>query len=154
MNVALLSIGKRMPDWVAQGCNEYSKRLPSQWRFQLREFPQARGDTAEVRMAAESKTLLNAIDQKSHVIALDNRGATWSTEQLTRQLQGWLENGKPLNFVIGGPDGLHSSIRSRANQLVSLSPLTFPHPMVRVILLEQLYRAHSLSNNHPYHRAG
>lgn len=154
MNVALLSIGKRMPDWVTLGCNEYSKRLPSQWRFQMREFAQARADTAELRMASESKTLLDAIDQKSHLVALDNRGALWSTEQLSKQLQGWLEIGKPLNFVIGGPDGLHDDIRARANQMVSLSPLTYPHPMVRVIWLEQLYRAHSLSSNHPYHRAG
>jgi len=154
MNVALLSIGKRMPDWVALGCNEYSKRLPSQWRFQLRELPQARADTAELRMAAERKTLLEAINPKSHVVALDNRGSSWSTEQLAEHLQRWLEIGKPLNFVIGGPDGLHDDIRSRANQLVSLSPLTFPHPLVRVIWLEQLYRAYSLSNNHPYHRAG
>lgn len=154
MSVALLSIGKRMPDWVAQGCNEYSKRLPSQWRFQLRELAQARAETAELRMAAESKTLFDAIDPKSHVVALDNRGAVWNTEQLAPRLQGWLEIGKPLNFVIGGPDGLHDDIRTRANQMVSLSALTFPHPMVRVIWLEQLYRAHSLSNNHPYHRAG
>ena len=154
MNVALLSIGKRMPRWVTEGCDEYSKRLPGQWRFQLREFAQSRANTAELRMAAESKTLLDAIDQKSHVVALDNRGASWTTEQLSRQLQVWLETGKPLNFVIGGADGLHDDCRTRADQLVSLSPLTFPHPMVRVIWLEQLYRAHSLANNHPYHRAG
>jgi len=132
-NFTLLSIGKRMPRWVTEGCDEYSKRLPGQWRFQLREFAQSRADTAELRMAAESKTLLDAIDQKSHVVALDNRGASWTTEQLSRQLQVWLETGKPLNFVIGGADGLHDDCRTRA---------------------EQLYRAHSLANNHPYHRAG
>lgn len=154
MSVALLSIGKRMPSWVEQGCNEYSKRLPAQWQFQLRELAQAKNDTAELRMAAESKTILAAIPHKSHLVALDNRGSTWTTEQLADQLQSWLELGKPLTFVIGGPDGLHDNVRTQANQLVSLSPLTFPHPMVRIIWLEQLYRAHSLLTNHPYHRAG
>jgi len=154
MSVALLSIGKRMPDWVSIGCNEYSKRLPSQWRFELKEFQQAKADTAELRMAAESKLLLNAVPEKSHLVALDNRGANWNTEQLAQQLQQWLEMGKPLTFMIGGPDGLHDDCRARANQLVSLSPFTFPHPMVRVIWLEQLYRAQSILNNHPYHRAG
>lgn len=153
MSVALLSVGKRMPDWVSQGCNEYSKRLPSQWRFELKEIQQAKADTPELRMAAESKLLLAALPSKSHLVALDNRGASWRTEQLAQQLQQWLEIGKPLSFMIGGPDGLHDDCRSRANQLVSLSPLTFPHPMVRVIWLEQLYRAQSILNNHPYHRA-
>lgn len=143
-----------MPDWVSSGCNEYAKRLPSQWRFQLREFAQSRGETAEIRMASEGKTLLDATAPKSHIVALDNRGANWTTEQLATQLQAWLELGKPINFLIGGPDGLHDDCRARSDQLVSLSPLTFPHPMVRVIWLEQLYRAHSLLNNHPYHRAG
>jgi len=154
MSVALLSIGKRMPDWVSMGCSEYSKRLPSQWRFELKEIQQAKADTAELRMAAESKLLLSAMPEKSHVVALDNRGVSWNTEQLAQQLQQWLEMGKPLTFVIGGPDGLHNDCRVRANQLVSLSPFTFPHPMVRVIWLEQLYRAHSILTNHPYHRAG
>ncbi len=154
MSVALLSIGKRMPDWVSTACNEYSKRLPTQWRFELRELQQAKADTAELRMAAESKLLLSAVPEKSHLVALDNRGATWSTEQLAEHLQRWLEIGKPLTFMIGGPDGLHGDCRERANQLVSLSPLTFPHPMVRIIWLEQLYRAQSILSNHPYHRAG
>ncbi len=153
MSVTLLSVGKRMPSWVEQGCSEYSKRLPSQWRFQIKELAQAKNETAELRMAAESKTILASVPNKSHTIALDNRGSNWSTEKLADQLQGWLELGKPLTFIIGGPDGLHDDVRSYANQLVSLSPLTFPHPMVRIIWLEQLYRAHSLLNNHPYHRA-
>ena len=154
MSVGLLSIGKRMPEWVTSGCDEYSKRLPSQWRFELKELNQSKADSPELRMQAESKLLLNALPDKSHVVALDKRGASLSTEQLAQQLQKWLEIGKPLRFIIGGPDGLHEDCRARANQMVSLSPLTYPHPMVRVIWLEQLYRAHSLLNNHPYHRAG
>ena len=143
-----------MPDWVTQGCQEYLKRFPKQWQFQLKELSQARGDTAELRMGSESKLLLDAITDKTHVVALDNRGSSWTTEQLAEQLQNWMEMGKPVSFLIGGPDGLHDDVRARANQTVSLSPLTFPHPMVRVIWLEQLYRAHSLLGNHPYHRAG
>lgn len=152
MAVTLLSIGKKMPNWVTTGCNEYQKRLPKQWRFELREFPQSKADTAERRMADESKLLVGAAD--GHVVALDNRGLAPSTEQLATSLQGWLELGKPLQFWIGGADGLHDDCRARANELVSLSALTFPHPMVRVIWLEQLYRAHSVLINHPYHRAG
>jgi len=154
MSFALLSVGKRMPLWVAQGCDEYAKRLPKQWQFQLREFAQSRGETAALRMEAESRILLDAVPEKAHVVGLDNRGESWSTERLAEELQRWLELGKPVNFLIGGPDGLHPNCRQRANQLVSLSALTFPHPMVRVIWLEQLYRAHSILQNHPYHRAG
>jgi 23S rRNA (pseudouridine1915-N3)-methyltransferase len=152
MAVTLLSIGKKMPNWVTTGCNEYQKRLPKQWQFELREFSQSKADTAERRMADESKLLIAAAD--GHVVALDNRGSAPSTEQLATSLQGWLELGKPLQFWIGGADGLHNDCRARANELVSLSALTFPHPMVRVIWLEQLYRAHSVLINHPYHRAG
>ncbi len=152
MGVTLLSIGKKMPNWVTTGCNEYQKRLPKQWRFELREFAQSKADTAERRMSDESKLLIGAAD--GHVVALDNRGAAPSTEQLATSLQSWLELGKPLQFWIGGADGLHDDCRARADELVSLSALTFPHPMVRVIWLEQLYRAHSVLINHPYHRAG
>jgi len=143
-----------MPDWITQGCNEYIKRLPKQWKFEVREIAQSRADTADGRMAAESKLLLEALGEKSFVIALDNRGPALSTEKLAVELQNWLAVGKPINFVIGGADGLHDDCRARADKLVSLSALTFPHPMVRVIWLEQLYRAHSISQNHPYHRAG
>jgi len=143
-----------MPHWVTEGCDEYIKRFPGHWRFELREFAQARGDTAAVRMAFESRTLLDAISDKAYVVSLDTQGKPCSTEQLAVNLRRWLELGKPLNFLIGGADGLHADCRKRSNEAIALSSLTFPHPLVRVIWLEQLYRAQSILQNHPYHRAG
>jgi len=118
------------------------------------EFGQSRAATADLRMAADSKSLLTAVADNAHVVALDNRGRSCSTEQLAEQLQRWLEMGKPVQFMIGGADGLHADCRDRADQLVSLSEFTFPHPLVRIIWLEQLYRAQSILMHHPYHRAG
>lgn len=142
-----------MPRWVEDASADYAKRLPGRWQYRVREFAQAQVDNCEVAMAREAAALCKAIPEKSHVIALDNLGKHWSTEQLATQLKNWQSLGKNLVFLIGGPDGLHTSCRERADQLWSLSPLTFPHPLVRVILVEQLYRAQSLLDNHPYHRA-
>jgi len=127
--------------------------MPRRWQFAVREFPQAQGDISDIIMAREADSLLDAIPDKAHVIALDNRGKSWSTEQVATQLASWQELGKSLVFLIGGADGLHPRCRDRADQMWSLSQLTFPHPLVRVVLVEQLYRAQSLLDNHPYHRA-
>ncbi len=142
-----------MPSWVQEGMLDYQKRLPAHWRFALREFPQAKASSAELGMAKESASLLDATPEQAHVIALDNLGSQWSTKQLSAQLEKWQGLGKPIVFYIGGPDGLHEDCRARSDQMWSLSDLTFPHPLVRIVLLEQLYRAHSLLINHPYHRA-
>lgn len=153
MQISVYAVGRKMPAWVQQASTDYVKRMPRRWQFTVREFPQAQGDTGDVIMAKEADALLDAIPEKAHVIALDNRGASWSTEQTAAHLASWQELGKSLIFLIGGADGLHPSCRARANQMWSLSPLTYPHPLVRVILVEQLYRAQSLLDNHPYHRA-
>lgn len=142
-----------MPDWVGLACADYTKRLPRRWRFAVREFAQAQGGSSEQIMARESDSLLSATPAKSHLVALDNRGSRWSTAQTADQLRAWQAMGKNVIFMIGGADGLHPDCRERADQLWSLSDLTFPHPLVRVILVEQLYRAQSLIDNHPYHRA-
>jgi len=142
-----------MPDWVQHGVGEYQKRLPKQWQFKLNEINQAGLNSAALNRSKESSAILGSIPSKAHIVALDNRGQSWSTEKLAAQLQLWQELGKPVSLLIGGPDGLDQNCIERANQLWSLSPLTFPHPLVRVIVVEQLYRAHSLLNNHPYHRA-
>ena len=142
-----------MPGWVEQASTDYSKRLPNRWKFQVREFQQAQGDSSDIIMSREADALLSAIPDKAHVVALDNRGSSWSTEQVAAGLESWQELGKNLILLIGGADGLHPRCRERADQLWSLSPLTFPHPLVRVILVEQLYRAQSLLDKHPYHRA-
>lgn len=153
MQVAVFAVGRKMPQWVQDGSKDYTKRLPARWKFTVRELAQAQGANSDIIMAKEAVSLLDTIPAKSHVIALDNLGVSWSTAQLASQLSGWQELGKHVSLVIGGADGLHSSVRDRADQLWCLSPLTFPHPLVRVILVEQLYRAQSLLDNHPYHRA-
>lgn len=142
-----------MPDWVERASSDYTKRFPRQWKFSVREFDRARGGDSNTIMGQEADALLKALPDKAHVVALDNRGSCWSTEQVAKQLRNWQSLGKNLVFLIGGADGLHSRCRERADQIWSLSPLTFPHPLVRVILIEQLYRAQSLLDNHPYHRA-
>jgi 23S rRNA (pseudouridine1915-N3)-methyltransferase len=144
-----------MPAWVQQGVDEYAKRLPKSWRFCCKEFAQAglSNDSANTGREREADALLGAIPDRAYVIALDNRGDSRTTEQTAERLQRWQELGKDVVLLIGGPDGLHERCRQRSDECWSLSPLTFPHPMVRVILVEQLYRAHSLLLNHPYHRA-
>lgn len=153
MQISVYAVGRKMPAWVQQASDEYVKRMPRRWQFTVREFPQAQGDTSDIIMAKEADALLDAIPDKAHVIALDNRGRSWDTSQVATQLESWQELGKSLIFLIGGADGLHPRCRERADQMWTLSPLTYPHPLVRVILVEQLYRAQSLLDNHPYHRA-
>lgn len=153
MQISVYAVGRKMPAWVNQASADYIKRMPRRWQFEVREFAQSQGDSSDVIMAREADVLLAAIPDKAHVIALDNRGAAWSTEQVAEQLERWQELGKSLVVLIGGADGLHPRCRERSDQMWSLSPLTFPHPLVRVVLAEQLYRAQTLLDNHPYHRA-
>ncbi len=153
MQVSVFAVGRKMPAWVQQASTDYIKRMPKHWQFQLREFAQSQAQNPELIMAREADALLSAIPDKAHVVALDNRGSSWSTEQVAAQLETWQGLGKSLILLIGGADGLHPRCRERADQLWSLSSMTFPHPLVRVILVEQLYRARSLLDNHPYHRA-
>jgi 23S rRNA (pseudouridine1915-N3)-methyltransferase len=142
-----------MPAWVQQGADEYQKRLPRQWQFKVRETAQANLATAALNKAKEAELLNALLPDKGHVVALDNRGKAWSTQDLCVQLQLWQELGKPVSLLVGGPDGLSDELVAQSDQQWSLSPLTFPHPLVRVIVVEQLYRAHSMLINHPYHRA-
>ena len=153
MHLTLHVVGRRMPGWVQQGVDEYVRRLPRHWQFSVREIPQATGGSVDERTVREAENLLAGVPEKARVVALDNRGSAWSTVELAQQLEQWQGIGKPLSLLIGGPDGLHERCRQRADQQWSLSALTFPHPLVRIVVAEQLYRAHSLLNNHPYHRA-
>lgn len=150
----MISIGQKMPDWVAAGVREYSSRLPSNF-LQLIELPLAtRTKSSDPRraQAEEGQRLLKAIPAGAHVIALDPGGRTLSTEALAEQLDGWQQDSRDVVFLIGGPDGLTEDCLARSNARWSLSKLTFPHMLVRVILAEQLYRAWSILRNHPYHR--
>ncbi len=156
MKIHLLAVGARMPGWVKAGYAEYAGRLPRECALNLVEIPAGkRGSNADVARAvrAEGERLLAAIPAGSCPVALDERGQEWSTAQLAERLAGWLRDGRDLSLLVGGPDGLDSPCRARAEWLWSLSRLTLPHPLVRVLVAEQLYRAWSLLHNHPYHRA-
>ncbi|MCB1758451.1 MAG: 23S rRNA (pseudouridine(1915)-N(3))-methyltransferase RlmH [Gammaproteobacteria bacterium] len=156
MQIELISVGNRMPDWVQQGYREYARRISGECTLQLVEIaPGRRGKRADIARALEEEgeRMLRAIPRDCLVIALEVGGKRWSTEQLATQMSHWMAAGRGVALLVGGPDGLAESCRQRADLHWSLSPLTLPHPLVRVVLAEQLYRALSLLRNHPYHRA-
>ncbi len=157
MQIHLIAVGSKMPSWVNEGYEEFSRRLPAECKLRLVEIPAGkRGKNADiVRLTQEEgEKMLAAIPKGAHVVAMEVEGKNWSTEQLSQQLDGWLHGGCDIALLVGGPEGLAPACRARADQLWSLSKLTFPHPLVRVVLAEQLYRAWSLLKGHPYHRAG
>lgn len=157
MKICLHAIGNRMPGWVDEAYHEYAKRLSFECKLMLRESaPAKRAANMPVERILEDEgtRLLDGVPKGAHIVALDVRGQTWSTEQLAENMQQWMSSGQDVSLLIGGPDGLSQSCLQRAEQTWSLSPLTFPHPLVRVILAEQLYRAFTIIKNHPYHRAG
>ncbi|SFB66913.1 23S rRNA (pseudouridine1915-N3)-methyltransferase [Microbulbifer thermotolerans] len=147
-----------MPAWVQDGYGEYAKRLPRELALEIVEIPLGnRGQKAspaliEKARRQEGEAMLAALAPRDHVVALDVRGKPWSTEQLSRQLADWQMQGERVSLLIGGPDGLSPECLARARQRWSLSPLTLPHPLVRVLLAEQIYRAWTLLVGHPYHK--
>lgn len=146
-----------MPPWVSEVSEDYAARLPPHCQLVIREIANEKrtknSDLQRIR-EAEGEKLLAAIPSGSLVIALDVLGKAWSTEQLATQLQQWMGSGQDVALLVGGPEGLSAACLQRADLRWSLSPLTFPHPLVRVILAEQLFRAWSILTNHPYHRGG
>jgi 23S rRNA (pseudouridine1915-N3)-methyltransferase len=155
MRLGIITVGSKMPDWVERGVNEYSKRLPREVGLSWREIPLARRGkdaNAEQLREREGELILKAIPNGDRVIALDVRGKSWSTEQLAGQMRDWQMSGENFSLLIGGPDGLSSACLKRADRRWSLSDLTLPHPLVRIVLAEQLYRAWTITVNHPYHR--
>lgn len=156
MRINLIAVGTRMPNWVDAGFNEYARRLPPQCRLELRQISLGhRGKTANAHTArsAEGERMLAAMDRAHTACALEVTGKPWSTEQLAGQLKTWLAGGTDIALLVGGPDGLAPEVRARATLSWSLSALTLPHGLVRVIVAEQIYRAWSLLQGHPYHRA-
>lgn len=149
MRVRILAVGTRMPEWVATAYDEYTRRLKSTMRVDLEELPQAR-DKGRAK-ADEQQRLLERVGD-DYLVTLDEHGRSLTTVQLAQWLSQRQLDGRDLCFVIGGPDGLGPEILEKASLRWSLSALTFPHAMVRVILAEALYRAHSVLHNHPYHR--
>jgi len=155
MQIHLIAVGSRMPGWVQQGYEEFSKRLPPELSPRLVEIaPGRRGKGADLKRAIrqEGERMLKAIPKGGRAIALDVQGSAWSTERLAESLRQWQAQGRDLALLVGGPDGLAPDCLRAAEERWSLSPLTLPHPLVRVVLAEQLYRAWSILVGHPYHR--
>ncbi len=144
-----------MPGWVQQGYDDYAKRLPRECELVLKEVaPGKRGKNSDVARIVrdEGERMVAAIPNGAHVITLDIPGRPWTTPELAAAMQRWLAGGQAVALLVGGPEGLAETARQRARESWSLSNLTFPHPLVRIVVAEQLYRAWSLLNNHPYHR--
>ena len=155
MRVRIIAVGSRMPRWVDEAFDDYTKRLGSKLKVTLTEIaagPRGAGRSEAKAMAVESERILAAVRTDDYVIALDERGKAFSTRELADWLQERMQGGRDLVFVIGGPDGLAAGVLARSDLKLSLSRLTFPHALVRVVLAEQLYRAHSVLAGHPYHR--
>lgn len=155
MRIRIIAVGTKMPDWVEQGYNEYAKRMPREVSVEMVELPLAiRSKNSDIAkaMEKEGEAMLASIGKGEQVIALDVKGKSWSTEQLAEQLAGWKMSGTNYCLLIGGPDGLAPAALALAAVKWSLSPLTLPHPLVRILVIEQLYRACSILQNHPYHK--
>lgn len=155
MKLWILAVGHKMPAWVNEGFAEYTKRMPREARIELVEIkPEKRdgGKTREQVHEAERKRIEAALPADCVRVVLDEHGQNWSTLELSDNMKDWMGGGRDVAFVIGGADGLHPEVKRSAGRLWSLSRLTLPHGLVRVVLAEQLYRAVTVIQNHPYHR--
>ena len=156
MRIHLLAIGQKMPAWVEAGYVEYAGRLPRECELRLVEIAAGRrtknADVARI-LKDEGERTLAAVPKGAHVVALDVRGREHTTEALAQRLAAWLADGRDVALLVGGPEGLDAACTAAAGETWSLSRLTFPHPLVRIVVAESLYRAWTLLINHPYHRA-
>lgn len=155
MRIHVMAVGQRMPSWVQDAVSEYSKRMPPHCRFEFREIAAGhRGKNADVDriLQAEGQALLKAIPKDCRVIALDRTGQQFDTPALAGHLRDWMRDGRDTALLIGGPEGLAADVLQKCDATWSLSSLTFAHPLVRVLLAEQLYRAWTIIDNHPYHK--
>jgi 23S rRNA (pseudouridine1915-N3)-methyltransferase len=157
LKLLVVAVGSRMPAWIDAGFEEYARRMPREAQVNLVEVkpePRAENDAGSVArlVEAEAKRIAQAIPRDAFKVVLDERGRTCTTRELAQRMAGWQMEGRDVAFVIGGADGLARDLKDAAGFLWSLSPLTLPHALVRVVLAEQLYRAHTILKNHPYHR--
>lgn len=155
MKIKLIAVGTKMPDWVENAFTNYAQRLPKDCSLELIEIPAAKRSKNQLAtqwMEKEGQKIIKMIDKTDWVVALDVRGKNWSTQQLAQQITQWQQSGDNVALLVGGPDGLSPECLARANVCWSLSALTMPHPLVRVVLAEAIYRAWSVTVNHPYHR--
>ncbi len=155
MRIRIIAVGTKMPDWVEQGYAEYAKRMPRECVVEMVELPLAQRtkntDIAKA-MEKEGESMLAMIGKGEQVIVLDVKGKSWSTEQLAENMASWKMSGSNYCLLIGGPDGLAPACLEMASAKWSLSALTLPHPLVRILVIEQLYRACTILQNHPYHK--
>lgn len=155
MRLTVCAVGTRVPGWVEEGVNTYRKRLPRHLELNFREVPAPRRSSATKaahQKQQEGELIMKALPPQAYVIALDEHGSNWTSSELAGQLEAWQASHPVVAFMIGGADGLSDSCKQRADRLWSLSPLTLPHALVRVLLTEQLYRAWTVTQGHPYHR--
>ena len=155
MLIKVAAVGQRMPRWVSMAWQEYAQRFPRSVRLELAEIPlERRGRNADIARlrTQEGIALMNSAPKRARSISLDVGGKQWSTQDLAVRLEDWMAGGRDICLMVGGPDGLSAECLSFAESSWSLGPLTFPHPLVRVVLAEQLYRAWTIVNHHPYHR--
>lgn len=155
MIITIIAVGKNMPAWVTAGFAEYSDRMPAHYRVKLIEITaEKRGKNADIsRISAYEETKITAaIPKNNYCVALDRIGKTLDTKTLAKRLQTWHDNTQEISFIIGGPEGLSDHFLKSADEIWSLSAMTLPHPLVRIVLAEQIYRAWSITINHPYHK--
>ena len=155
LRLTLIAASNRQPDWVGAGADDYAERLRGRCKLEIKTVPLARrtsGAAVERAVADEGERVLALVPEGAHVVALLENGKPWSTKDLAAKLEAWMLRGAPVSLLVGGPDGLSPACVARANERWSLSNLTLPHGLVRVVVAEALYRAWSLLENHPYHR--
>ena len=156
MKFLIFAVGSKMPKWVEAGFDEYARRMPHEATIELMEIkPEKRGEGKKVEqlLVAEAARILVALPSKCRIVAMDERGRQWTTAKLADSITGWMRNGGDTAFLVGGADGLDANIKNSADEVLALSAMTLPHSLARILLAEQLYRAVSLINRHPYHRA-
>jgi 23S rRNA (pseudouridine1915-N3)-methyltransferase len=155
VRLRLIAVGSRMPRWVEEGWQEYAKRLPPEMALELVEIPLGtRGKNADVArlIRQEGDAMLAKVQPGERIVTLEVEGRAWSTEQLARELDRWRLEARTVNLMVGGPEGLAPEVCARSEQRWSLSPLTLPHPLVRILVGEQIYRAWTVLSGHPYHK--
>jgi 23S rRNA (pseudouridine1915-N3)-methyltransferase len=151
-DVRLLVVGQKMPAWVGSACAEYLPRFRHQFKLKIEEISASKKEGYEAQVE-HKKRVLDKVKSNEYLVLLDERGTAYSTTELANQITQWELTGKSMVFAIGGADGWCDEMRQRADSLWSLSRLVFPHPLARVIVVEQLYRADSVRQGHPYHRS-
>ncbi len=155
LQLQIIAVGQKMPGWVENACADYLKRMPREMKIQISNIALAQrkgGASVEQLKQQEASQIMKKMTPGSFNIAFDERGQQWSSREWSSQLAVWMREHPRINLIIGGPDGLSDECRNACNQIVAFGAMTMPHGLVRIVLIEQLYRAWTLLNGHPYHR--